>query len=110
MRGIAAGLQVLGLPEVGPDDNFFDLGGHSLLATQVVSHVRRVVGVELDLRDLFDSATLSELAAIVDAKSAAGERESGSLLDHVEGLTEEEVEALLVDDEKHAARAPEKAL
>jgi amino acid adenylation domain-containing protein len=101
---LLAGLwgQVLGLPEVGPDDNFFDLGGHSLLATQVVSHVRRVVGVELDLRDLFDSATLSELAAIVDAKSAAGERESGSLLDHVERLTEEEVKALLMDDERPA--------
>jgi amino acid adenylation domain-containing protein len=64
--------EVLGVPRVGAEDDFFmDLGGHSLLATQVIARVRRTFHVELPLRALFDRPTVRELAA---AMGDAGRR------------------------------------
>jgi amino acid adenylation domain-containing protein len=72
-RSLAAAWQrVLGIRRVGRHDDFFQLGGHSLLATQVVSIVRTELEREIPLLALFESTTLSELAARVDAAPARG--------------------------------------
>ncbi len=58
--------QVLKVPAVGLGDNFFSLGGHSLLAVQIVSRVRRQLGLDLPLRAMFDTANLGELAQALE--------------------------------------------
>ena len=52
-RMAAVWSDVLGMPNVDPDDNFFDLGGHSLLAVRLFARIEREFGLALPLASLF---------------------------------------------------------
>jgi amino acid adenylation domain-containing protein len=68
--------ELLGVPQVGVHQNFFDLGGHSLLAVRAAYEIERRTGRPLDVRPIFFE-TLRQLAVrceSVDISSPASVR------------------------------------
>jgi amino acid adenylation domain-containing protein/FkbM family methyltransferase len=76
--------ELLGTADVGAGHDFFASGGHSLLATRLLAQVRDAFGVELPLRQLFETPTLAGLAAVVDARR--GEAPPADLLSELPAL------------------------
>ncbi|NYI93924.1 amino acid adenylation domain-containing protein/non-ribosomal peptide synthase protein (TIGR01720 family) [Streptomonospora nanhaiensis] len=54
--------EVLGVPAVAADDDFFALGGHSLAAARAVNRLRALLGTGIGVRDLFEAPTPEALA------------------------------------------------
>jgi acyl carrier protein len=79
--------EVLGLEQVGTQDNFFDLGGHSLRLLQVHLKLRQALERDVPLFELFQYPTVSTLAAhlhqgadpeLLDASEERGARRKQS--------------------------------
>jgi acyl carrier protein len=70
--------EVLQLPEVGVDDNFFDLGGHSLLAVKVHRRLNETLERSLAITDLFRFPTVKALAEFLADGAEGGASLQGS--------------------------------
>ena len=65
--------EILSLPQVDVQSNFFALGGHSLLAIQCLSKLREKLPMALSLSDFFENATVAQQAALIRRRLDAGE-------------------------------------
>ena len=89
--------ELLDLDRVGRHNSFFELGGHSLLATQVVSRVLDLLSVELQVRQIFETPTIAELAAAMLENSAHAKRleKMARLVLQLSQLTDDEAASLV---------------
>jgi aryl carrier-like protein len=58
------------IDQVGTDDDFFDVGGESLMATELISRVRRLSGIDVELRTLLKAPTVASFAEIINDLTA----------------------------------------
>src|SRR5207237_2335147 len=64
-------LDLLGVPQVGATDDFFDLGGHSLLAVRMLQRVHDLYGASLPLAVLYTNPTIDGLSEALIASEPA---------------------------------------
>jgi amino acid adenylation domain-containing protein len=74
--------ELLGVAEIGVDDDVFDLGAHSLMAMKALTQIRDRFNVNLSLRNLFEAPSVAGLAAMIESlcllnpkNTSHGERE-----------------------------------
>jgi acyl transferase domain-containing protein len=89
--------ELLGTAGIGTQDNFFELGGDSLVAVRMAAHIRERLGLELDVRTLFDCTTIARLAVRArEEQSRKGvDDEAAQIVEMVEHMSDEEAEAIL---------------
>jgi amino acid adenylation domain-containing protein len=91
--------QLLGVEQVGVYDDFFELGADSLLATRARSRFYDAFQVEIPLRRLFESPTVSAVAeAIQELQVEQIDEETSRLLEQIEQFTDEQAALALTGD------------
>jgi NAD(P)-dependent dehydrogenase (short-subunit alcohol dehydrogenase family)/acyl carrier protein len=93
-------IDAFGIDRVGVDDDFFDLEGNSLTAVQIVTRLRSTLHVDLPLAAIFEHPTIAGLAERIEElrREARELREVDALLAEIEGLSDDEAEALLTQE------------
>lgn len=58
---------LLGIHDIGIEDNFFDLGGHSLLITQLILQVQEIYQLDLPLHKFLEEPTIKQLCQLIES-------------------------------------------
>jgi amino acid adenylation domain-containing protein len=67
---------VLGIEQIGPDDNFFDLGGNSLKLIGLHARLCRTFGIDLPVQRLFEFSTIRAMARYLQDPEAVADHAS----------------------------------
>jgi amino acid adenylation domain-containing protein len=89
--------EVLGIKEVGVDQNFFTIGGHSLMAMRLVSRVKDRLQVNLTLASFLDCPTITGQAIAVTAAllEQLEDEDKRCLVDEVSRMSDDALEIAL---------------
>ena len=99
--------ELLGVDQIGRQENFFALGGSSLLVGQLRARLHRSFQVELSMKTIFEHPTIAELAEIVTQSNIAsndelltpmesrGRQYEEQLLSMIDVLTDEEIKTFI---------------
>ena len=60
--------ELLGVAQVGVEDDFFALGGHSLIAVRLFAMVRKAYRVDFPISILFEAPTIAACAAMIEER------------------------------------------
>jgi hypothetical protein len=107
----ALSARMLGLARVGVTDDFFTLGGHSLLAMRLVARSNELFAANAALGEFLETPTIARLASAARATRGAAPAGAAAtaqdprpsagtdqrLLDRIDELSDDEVNALLRD-------------
>jgi len=61
---------LLGVADIGPDDDFFDLGGDSLIAVRMIERMKKALDVEQTLESLFEASTFRQMSDLIRSAHA----------------------------------------
>jgi acyl carrier protein len=65
--------EMLGVEQVGMDEDFFNLGGHSLVGVRLMAKIKKAYQVDLDFGVIFEARTVRQLANLIqEAQLASG--------------------------------------
>ncbi len=62
--------ELLGIDQVGIDDNFFDLGGNSLIGLKLIAQLKRKLNLDIPIIKLFEGPTIRTFVRLIEAESA----------------------------------------
>jgi amino acid adenylation domain-containing protein/thioester reductase-like protein len=102
---ILAGIwqNLLRVERVGRQDNFFELGGHSLLIVQMLEQLRGV-GLSTEVRRVFESSTLSDLAGAISSVARGQFEAPPNLIPHACAAITPSMLSLINLDQQHIDR------
>ncbi|MEC4894499.1 MAG: AMP-binding protein [Oscillatoria sp. PMC 1051.18] len=73
--------EVLNVPQISVNQNFFESGGDSMTAAQLISQIERTFALRLSVTDLFDARTIQEQAVVIERLMASQRKGTQNLSD-----------------------------
>jgi acyl carrier protein len=92
--------EVMGIDEVGTDDDFSELGGDSIQAAQIVSKVNNTFSLKSPLKILFEAPTVAKLVQfIVEQETNPGQSDKiANIVLKIESMSSEDIRKALEAD------------